>query len=118
MRSVNTDSFQKVITAQIMKVFFDRILGFLLGFQPGLYLLYLLSNIRTGFHIIAVRSQFVDKTLNFMANDSDLAMDIFANEINFLQSSWRNQLGRPLVVVTQDDEAGTHFSPSTLTALL
>ncbi|CAG0890432.1 unnamed protein product, partial [Cyprideis torosa] len=52
--------------------------------------------------LFAFAPQFVDKHSNFMANDSELAIDILTNEINFLQSNWQHQLGRPTVFLVQE----------------
>ncbi|CAG0913697.1 unnamed protein product [Notodromas monacha] len=48
----------------------------------------------------AFMPQFMDERRFYIASDFDLLLDILKNEINFLQSAWQHQLGRPLVVMT------------------
>ncbi|XP_066948048.1 probable phosphorylase b kinase regulatory subunit alpha isoform X12 [Macrobrachium rosenbergii] len=49
--------------------------------------------------IFAFTPQFVDRQRFFIASDLDLLLDIFKTELNFLQSTWRNMLGRPIVTL-------------------
>lgn len=47
-----------------------------------------------------ILSQLTDQTRYYIASDKDLVIDIFKSEINFLKSSWKNILGRPVVILT------------------
>ena len=50
-------------------------------------------------HMCLKLLQFVDRQRFFIASDLDLLLDIFKTELNFLQSQWRNMLGRPIVTL-------------------
>ncbi|BES95434.1 Phosphorylase B kinase [Nesidiocoris tenuis] len=50
--------------------------------------------------IFAFTPQLTDQTRYYIASDKDLVIDIFKSEINFLKSSWKNILGRPVVILT------------------
>ncbi|KAK9508861.1 hypothetical protein O3M35_006320 [Rhynocoris fuscipes] len=50
--------------------------------------------------IFAFTPQLTDQTRYYIASDNELMIDIFKSEINFLKSSWRNILGRPIVIMT------------------
>ncbi|CAG0893584.1 unnamed protein product, partial [Darwinula stevensoni] len=52
----------------------------------------------------AFTPQFMDQHQFYIASDFDLLIDIFKNEMNFLQSAWQHQLGRPLVIMLFDVE--------------
>lgn len=43
--------------------------------------------------------QFADRQRFFIASDLDLLLDIFKTELNFLQCTWKNMLGRPIVTL-------------------
>ncbi|XP_037072970.1 LOW QUALITY PROTEIN: probable phosphorylase b kinase regulatory subunit alpha [Pollicipes pollicipes] len=49
--------------------------------------------------VFAFTPQFLDMDRFFFASDAQLVIDILMNEINFLQSSWTNMMGRPLVTI-------------------
>uniref|UniRef100_A0A0A9Y4T2 Phosphorylase b kinase regulatory subunit n=1 Tax=Lygus hesperus TaxID=30085 RepID=A0A0A9Y4T2_LYGHE len=50
--------------------------------------------------IFAFTPQLTDQTRYYIASDKDLMIDIFKSEINFLKSSWKNILGRPILILT------------------
>ncbi|KAK8383660.1 hypothetical protein O3P69_015842 [Scylla paramamosain] len=49
--------------------------------------------------IFAFTPQFADRERFFIASDLDLLLDIFKSELNFLQCTWKNMLGRPIVTL-------------------
>lgn len=49
--------------------------------------------------IFAFTPQFADRERFFIASDLDLLLDIFKTELNFLQCTWKNMLGRPIVTL-------------------
>lgn len=50
-------------------------------------------------NVLYLLFQFVDRQRFFIASDLDLLLDIFKTELNFLQCTWKNMLGRPVVTL-------------------
>ncbi|CAH1400622.1 unnamed protein product [Nezara viridula] len=50
--------------------------------------------------IFSFTPQLTDQSRYYIASDNELMIDICKSEINFLKSSWKNILGRPMVILT------------------